>query len=351
MNRQIQARQAGERSARLELLRLLCAVSVWRTAMTRLLPLGGVSTWWVMLLCLLPGLSVAGMLRLIMACTRSSTLTEAIRACLGQGGAILLSVALSLPLLLDGLTSITALITLFTEGVGTRGTQLTLAALTGAALLLSLHREGLARAAWFLRWGMATAALILAALLLTDAHTDHLFPLRGEGNASVFAAIRAGFSLAWPVALLLTVEPIAGKGRLYGACTPLFSSTAAVLVTTLVIPHELLTRLTGLAGALLLPIQYASNAMRVLTLSLLMLTFFLAIGASAQAGASTLMSCAKEAPGWLPGALVAGMFLTQAADASVLWSLLGIVEPWLLLPLAVLTTVCIPIALYRRKCP
>ena len=147
-----------------------------------------------------------------------------------------------------------------------------------------------------------------------------------------------------------TVEPIAGKGRLYGACTPLFSSTAAVLVTTLVIPHELLTRLTGLAGALLLPIQYASNAMRVLTLSLLMLTFFLAIGASAQAGASTLMSCAKEAPGWLPGALVAGMFLTQAADASVLWSLLGIVEPWLLLPLAVLTVVCIPIALYRRKC-
>ena len=40
------------------LLRLMCAVSVWRTLMTRVLPLAGCASWWAGLVCLLPGLIV-----------------------------------------------------------------------------------------------------------------------------------------------------------------------------------------------------------------------------------------------------------------------------------------------------
>lgn len=351
MNRQTASRVNGERRAQMTLIRLLCAVSVWRTAMTRLLPLAGASAWWVLLLCLLPGLLAAALLRFVMFLTRSTTVMEALRACLGRGGAMLLSAALTVPLLVEGISSITALITLFTEGVGTRGTQLTLAILTGVALLFSLHREGLARGAYFLHWVMAAAGVTVAAFLLADAKPDHLFPLYGDGRASASAAILSGISLAWPVALLLTVEPAAGQGRMYGALVPTFAAAAAVLVTTLAVPHELLVRQEGLAGMLLLPTRYMPNALRVLALCLMMLAFFLAIGASAQLATTQLFAAAKQAPGWLPYALLAGLFLTQAGDASRLWALLGMLEPWLLAPLTLLTAVCLPIALYRRKRP
>ena len=61
------SRMAGENRARVMLLRILCAVSVWRTAMTRVLPLCGGSAWWVTLICLLPGLGVTLLLRLTYA--------------------------------------------------------------------------------------------------------------------------------------------------------------------------------------------------------------------------------------------------------------------------------------------
>ena len=75
MIRQANNRRNSERHAEMALLRLLCAVSVWRTVMTRVLPLCGVSAWWTALLCLLPGLAVAMLFRGLMRITRTSTLT------------------------------------------------------------------------------------------------------------------------------------------------------------------------------------------------------------------------------------------------------------------------------------
>lgn len=160
---QLASRIAGENCARLTMLRLVCAVSIWRTAMTQVLPLCGAAAWWVTLLCLLPGFAVAVLLRLAMHLTCASTLTEAVRACLGKRGAWAVSLVLAALLLVEGLSGLTALITLFTEGVGTRGTAFTLALLTGGALLLALHRDGLPRAAHFLRWPMAAVAVIVGA--------------------------------------------------------------------------------------------------------------------------------------------------------------------------------------------
>lgn len=349
MNRQTRSRLDGERRTRTGLIRLLCAVSIWRTAMTRVLPLCGASAWWTALICLLPGFLVAVLLRLTMGLTSSATLTEAVRACLGKAGSAAVSAVLTLLLVTDGVSSITALITLFTQGVGTRGTQLTLSVLTGVILLFSLHREGLARAAYFLRWIMAGAALLVAAFLAADAQMDSLFPLYGDGQSSVTAVLKAGVSLAWPVVLLLTTEPASGHGRLQSSILPALAAVGALFLLTLTIPHELLTTQESLASLLLLPTRFTPNAVRVVALSLLMLSFFLAIGASAQLATDHLCMPFKSVPVWLPYVLLGGMFLTQATDVSALWMILGRIEPWLFAPIALLALICLPIAFCRRN--
>ncbi len=347
---ELRARLAGEARAQGTFLRLLCAVSIWRTMMTRVLPLCGASAWWAGMICLLPGFAAAGLLRWIMHLTQAPTLTEAVRACLGKAGAIAASLTLTALLLAEGAASITALITLFTQGLGTRGTQFTLAILTGAALLFCLHREGLPRAVHFLRWPMIIAAAAVSAFLLMDAKPDHIFPLWGDGEVSVWTAIRAGISLAWPVVLLLTQEPIR-PGRLRSGILPVFLALAAVLLAALAIPQELLTRQEGLAALLLLPSRYLPNALRVAAMSLIMLAFFLAIGASAQLATTHLCAPWTSVPAWLPHALLAAMFLTQAGNPAQLWEILGEISPWLIAPLGLLALISLPFALLRRRKP
>lgn len=351
MKRQTLSRLDGERRARRTLLRLLCAVSVWRTVMTRILPLCGAASWWTALLCLLPGLIVAALFRFTQYLTGTATIIDAMRASLGRAGALLISAILAMLLAVDAAASTTALITLFTQGVGTQGTPLTLAVLTGTVLLFSLHREGLARGIHFLRFVMLAAFVLLSGVLLSDAKPDHLFPLYGDGRASVLAGVEAGVSLAWPTVLFLTAEPIRGQGRLGGVILPVSLALGAVFLMILTVPHELLMRQEGLADLLLLPARYVPNAMRVLALSLLMLTFFFAIGAALQMGTLQLCGSAKETPAWLPYVALAGLLLTQTGEASALWRWLGRVEPWLLAPLALLALIAWPVALNRRKCP
>ena len=341
-------RLAGENRARLTLLRLLCAVCLWRTAMTRVLPLCGTSAWWVTLICLLPGFLVAALLRWVMHLAGADTLPEAVRVCLGKAGAWGLSAALAVLLLLEGLAGLTALINLFTQGVGTRGTAFTLALLTGGALLFSLHREGLPRAAHFLRWGMAAAAAVIAACLLPDARLDGVFPLHGAGDTSNLAALKVGISLAWPVTLLLTVPPTPG-GRLRGAVLPVFSAVAALLIVALTIPQELLSRQTGVAALLLLPTKYAPNALRILYLCLLMLTIFLSIGAAVQLATEHLCAPMKRCPKWLPHGLLIGLILTQTGSAERIWAALSALQPWLLAPLGAVAILCLLLAFLRRK--
>lgn len=349
MNPVTRSRVEGERRARLTLIRLLCAVSIWRTATTRLLPLCGASAWWVTLLCLLPGFGVAALLRWTMHLTRSATLAEALRACLGRFGAYALAAVLTVLLAVEGVSGMTALITLFTQGIGTRGTQLTLAVLTGVLLLCCLHREGLSRAAHFLRWGIVAAAVLVGAYLLADARIDHIFPLYGEGESAVLTAIKVGWSLSWPITLLLTVEPPQKDGRLQRGIFPAFCAAGALLLLNLSVPQEIMTGAAGLADSLLLTVRSVPNAVRVIGQSLMMLTFFLGVGASAQLAANSLCMPLGHMPAWLPYALAAALIAAQAVNTSMLWGLLEEVSTWLLVPLVLLALVCLPIALIRRK--
>lgn len=349
MNSAIRSRVAGERHTQLTLIRLLCAVSIWRTATTRLLPLCGASAWWVTLLCLLPGFGVAALLRWTMHLTRSTTFAEAVRACLGKFGAYVAAAVLFLLLAMEGVSGMTSLITLFTQGIGTRGTQLTLAVLTGLILLMCLHREGLSRAAHFLRWGIAAAWVPVVACLLADARLDHIFPLYGEGESTILAAVRAGWSLAWPITLLLTVEPPQPDIRLQCGIVPAFCAAGALLLLSLSIPRESLTGNAALADSLLLAVRYVPNAVRVVGQSLMMLTFFLGVGAAAQLAADAVCLPARRQPDWLPYVLAALLIASQALEISRMWALLESIATWLLAPLLLLALVCLPIAWIRRK--
>lgn len=345
----LQARLAGELRARTVFLQLICIVSILRTVLTRIVPMAGSGAWWLTLVCLLPGAGVYGLLALGMRLTGSANVTDLARVCLGGLGGWLLSFVMAAATLLDGASSMTALITLFTEGVGTKGTQLTLAILTGAVLLTCLHREGLPRGAYLLRWVMLGAALLTAAFGLPAVRVDSLFPMLGDGKAALTAAFRAGLSLAWPFALLLTLPKEREKPRLAALCPVILSVLGVLVFLTLTNPNELLTCSHTLADSLLLPTRYASSAIRTLAQCLLMLVFFLAIGGAAQLSTDFLCAPMGQPPGWLPYAVLTLLTATQALQPGMLWEALGFLEPWLLLPVAVLAAACLPIAIIRRK--
>lgn len=330
------------------MIQLLCAVSMLRTILTRIVPLAGSGAWWTALLCMLPGAAVYGVFLWGMRLTRVQTLMDLVRACLGRLGGWLLCLVLPLLLLLDGTASMTALITMFTEGLGTRGTQLTMALLTSGVLLTCLHREGLPRGVYLLRWVMIAAGVLMAAFSVQDVHADSLFPLLGSGTSSLRTALTAGVSLAWPLVLLLTVPSPQPCRRVGVALMVLLPVLAVVLLLVLTVPHELLIRHHELAGSLLLPTTYALPAIRTLSQCLLMLVLFLAIGAAAQLATDQLCAPVASPPRWLPYVVLILLAATQVLDIRRLWSFLEQTGPLLLLPLAVLAAVCIPVATLRR---
>ncbi len=344
----LRARKIGATRARMAFVALLCGVSILRTALTRIVPLAGCSAWWVTALCCLPSLATYGLLRLAMALTRTATAADCLRVCLGPLGGWLLSFAFGILLLLDGASSMTALITLFTEGIGTRGTQITLALLTTAVLLVCLHREGLPRAVYLLRHVMLGALVVMAAFSISTIRLDSLYPLQGDGPAAIRIALQAGMSLAWPVTLLLTIPSGQGSRR----TGPLLSMTAipvAILAfVALATPHELLLRHKDLAGSLLQAVMYTPPALRTLGHCLLMLALFLAVAGAAQLATDHLCAPMGQPPRWLPYGVLLLLTATQALDIRTLWRTLAILEPWLLAPLAALALCCIPIALIRR---
>lgn len=345
----VQARIAGEDRAQRAMLGLLCGVSIGREALTGILPVCGASAWWVTALSLLPGFAAAGLFVLSMGLTHASAPWEAVRRGMGRMGVWLTAAGWAVLLLLDGVSSMTVLTTLFTQGIGTRGTQLTLALLTGAILLCSLHREGLPRGIYLLRWGMGAAACVVAVCLLPRAHADHLFPVFGDGAAPVRDALRDGVSLGWPVMLFLRPASDKARGKVRRACMPALAAVASILLLNMIVPHEALSADTSLSGLLLLPLRYAPNALRVVGYSLMMLALFLSIGASAQLAAQAL--CVPSGRAWkgLPYVLVGLLIASQTVNAAHLWRWLECLRPWLLLLVLCAAAGTLISALFRRK--
>lgn len=342
-------RLMGERRTAQCLIRLLAAVSMLRTLLTRVLPLAGSAGWWMTAACFLPGLAVYALLWLSMRTTKAAVLQDMVRAVFGGFGVWVLAAVLPALLLLDGLSSMTALITLFTEGIGTEGTQFTLAVLTGAVLAFCLHKQGLSRGVFFLRWIMLAALAVMAWDWLGMAHSDGLFPVLGDGVPSLLAALRAGISLAWPLVLLLTAEPVHPGVRLRPVLPVLLIVAGTVLLICLSLPHELLVTHHDLSGSLLEMTLHLQPAVRMMAVCLVMLVMFLAIAGAAQLFTGLLTAPIGHDPVWLPYAFVALLVLSQLLPIRTLWSFLGLCGPWLLAPLAVLAVLALPIALIQRR--
>jgi len=342
-------RLQGERRARQSMIRLVAAVSILRTALTDLLPLAGSAGWWVVPVCLLPGLTVYGLLALTMKRTGTAVLADCLRALMGRAGGLVLSGILAAILLVDGASSMTALITFFTEGIGTQGTQMTLALLTSGVLLFCLNREGLPRGIYLLRWVILPAAALMAADLLMEASVDHAFPVLGDGGDALWRSLRCGLSLGWPLSLLLTMEPV-HEGKRLRAVLPVIGFCAVITASAcLSMPHEQLTRSHDLSGRLLEITLHLQPAVQTLGQCLLMLVLFLSVGAASHLVTDALAAPMGRAPGWLPYVIVAALTLTQGLDIRALWRGLSVAQTWLLLPLAVIALVAAGLSFIRRK--
>lgn len=342
----IAVRMAGERHARIALVQLLCAVSILRTLLTQVVPTAGSASWWIVPVCLLPGIAAALLLRLAMRMTGSDVLADCFRACFGRWTPWLTLPVLTLPLLLDGAASLTALVTMFTQGIGTRGTQWTLALLSCGVLLACLHREGLPRAALVLNRLLLAGAAVIVLCALPGLRADGLHPVFGEGEAALIAALRQGMSLAWPVALLLTVPP--GDSRLRVAFPPLLTGAAAAVFLTLSCPHELLARQVSLAGQLLLPAQYAAPAVRTLAQCLMMLALFLGTGSAVELFSEQVSAPLGGMPRFLPWAVLLLLSGSQLLPPEFVWPRLMQLLPLVSLPLGAAAILCPIISLLRR---
>ena len=176
-------RLAQRRTAQLcawrSLWRVAACASILRTAVTRLLPLCGAAAWWMTAACLAPGLVCYGLCCLALRLTRTQSLPECARLLLGRAGETVLLLLCGAAVAMDGVSSMTALVTLFTQGIGARGTQLTMAVLTGLLLLPCLQRDGLIFGVRFLsRLMLALLGLALLCRMLGVALCLLRTPLR-----------------------------------------------------------------------------------------------------------------------------------------------------------------------------
>lgn len=344
----IQQRRAGQRQTQSALIVLLCAVSMTRVALTQLLPICGSAAWWLSAVCMLPGLGVYGGFRLLMRRTGTRTLTDCTRKLCGSWGSWLTMLALTLPLLLDGIASLTSLITFFTEGIGARGSQFSLTLLTAAVMLLCLNRDGLGRGVYLLRHVLLAAAGIVAINALLDAHPDGVLPLLGEGIAPLNAGIRSAWGMSWPLVVFLEFPPEGTEKRAPAMLCGLLCAPVVLLLLSLAIPPELTVPAPNLASGLVLPTLFLQPAVRTLAQCLLMMTLFLSVAGSAQLAAWFAAARSHTPRKWAPYGLIGLLTLTQLLDISHLWRVLTRMTAWSLLPALLLLAALTAVQLCRR---
>lgn len=324
-------RRMGELRCLRSQWRLLTCVSILRTAVTRVLPLCGAAGWWVALLCLAPAVMLYtlgrwGLKRRGETCLHGNRL-----ACL----------VAALCLLVEGVSSMTALVTLFTEGVGTPGTAFTLALVAAGMALFALNREGLARGVYLVRWLLLAAVVLVLAGHAAKARVDHLFPLLGGGWTDVRRALLAGAGMGWPMLLGLMEPPVRRRGAVL---PPVALGLAGPVCLCLCIPHEVLITRQTLGDTLVQTVAHLSPFGRLVGICLWMSGLFLSVASGCSLGAAQWQtSWGRELP-WLAGALALGMAAVQLVDTRALWQALALAEPWLLLSLALCAALC-----WRKK--
>lgn len=324
-------RELGERLALRSQWRLLACVTILRTAVTRIMPLAGASTWWMTLVCLLPGLALYWLACLGLRLSRRPSLPECAR---------LVCALAAVALAVDAVSTITALITLFTEGVGTQGTQWTLALAAVGLLLFALNGEALARGVYFLRVPLLVLLASVLIGLASFARVDHLSPVLGGGVSSLWAAFRAGAGAGWVFLLPLLQAPTKEK-RWHEPLLPAGLCIAALLCLNLALPHELLANQSALGDCLVLTVTHLPAFVRLLAVCLWVAALFLALGSSVSLCAGQLLTPTGRKLVWLPGVLALVVALTQLMNIRQLWTQLGVIEGWLLVVLGIGTGVAL----------
>ena len=306
--------------------RLVAGAVILRTAVTRVLPLAGAAGWWMTLVCLVPGLALYALGCLALKWTK--------RESLGGGSALPLLVALGLTV--EAASAITALITLFTEGVGTRGTQWTLAISAAGLLLFALNREGLARGVYFLRMPLAALLAVALGSLAAMGKADGFFPLLGDGVSSLFIALKAGVGMGW-VFVLPLMEKSPARWRMAEPLPVVLVCVAAMACLNFALPHEIITRQLSLGDSLVMTVAHLPAFSRLMTICLWMAALFLALGSMVSLAEKYALMPWKREVVWLPGVLALAVSATQLMDVRQLWLWLGAAEPWLLMiPVAAL---------------
>ncbi len=352
-NREERLRQRlmADRNCHRCLLRFLCIVSVLRSVLTLVAPVAGSAAWWLVPVLLIPGTVCTVVVSGCMRATQTTTLEACVRRLLGRVGSAVVGWVAVLLLLADGITNMTTLVCFFVEGIHTIGTQVVMTLLTCAVLVWCLDQAGLPRGIWLLKWIMLAAAAVVAANLLGMAKIDHLYPWLGNGRRSVLDALRAGAGLSWPLLLLLTQPPVREETtHVRELPVPLLSMLAGTALLLLAFSNETLTGISTLAQALLLPVMYLHPAVKMLMQCLLMLALFLLLCAQAQTAYAQVKGVLPRQWAFFPHAMVVVIGLTQLFSIKRLWSVLQLVQPWLLLPPVALTLVLvIKTILWRRS--
>ena len=269
-------RRIAEGECSSTLTSLIVVTSVLRACFTELIPIAGSAAWWMLPVCLLPGLAMYAALRLLMHSTGTETISTCVRLLLGRIGACVFSVFKTLLMLTEGFLSAYTLRRLFTETISTEGTPLTITLLIGLAFFFCENREGLPRTVFFLRRLLLIMLASAAVNWLFMVRTDCFYPLAGDGKPALLRAFRQCFSIGWPLVLYLDDQPNS-SGKAY-SLRPLVPCAICCLVAALVVsnlPHGMLTAMREWSGRLRPITDYQFSAVRMMTYLLFLAAFFL----------------------------------------------------------------------------
>lgn len=294
--------------------RLVACVTILRTAVTRIIPLAGSAGWWVVPICLLPGVLLYALGAL--GIRRSDS-----------PGRLAYFMA-SFALLVDAAGSMTALVTLFTQGIGSQGTQFTLGLVACGMLLFSLNRDGLARGISFLRKPLLLMLALAAAGHLAQARADHIFPVLGGGMPSLWRAFVDGIGMGW-VFLLPLLARSEKRNGVAEVLPPVLLCVGVLAAICLSFPHERLIRAVALGDSLVQTVQLPPS-LRLVGICLWMGALFLSIGSACSLGGRYLLVPFGRERVWLPRLLAILLSTLQCLPVRGLWQTLGNMEPWLL---------------------
>ena len=340
-------RKRTEKRLRLTVYRFFAASVMLRHACELIASQGGAAGWWLVIVCMLPGLSVYGMLALALRKTGCASLPAMAQKLLGKAGRCIVTAITAIALIIEGMASLAALATVFVDGVGTSVSAVLFMAVAAAVLCLCTEKDGLVYGIGLLRWVLGAFSALIIVNTLAQAKMDHLFPPGGDGVQSWLQACRMWWSMSWPLIFLLYEEPPAGEGR--GWLVPPVIVAGSALALCLALPHELLTLPRTLAERMLLPGICLAPGNRVLLMCLWTAGMGVTAVICAVRASDFLTLPWRWCDKWLPRVLLLLFAMVHLLGMGVLERVLDALDGWMLAPFALLGLVLLITAICRGK--